>query len=223
MTFCYQSMAKLHVNTSQFDSAFPFILSSIALSEQYNYKEFERDGYQLLSDYFAAKGDYKQALDNLNKSMVLSDSVFSTEMSVKVAEIQTRYETEKMEQEIELLSMDNEIQSLKIKRKSTLVYILIALATVFILFLVILVLLLNRRRLKQQQIKSELEKSKLLENKLLEENAHQSKQLTTHALNMLQKNKLLQELEQELKSFSTKADDSLRKSWLISGGRSTAT
>lgn len=211
LTFCYQSMAKLHVNTSQFDSAFPFILSSIALSEQYNYKEFERDGYQLLSDYFAAKGDYKQALDNLNKSMVLSDSVFSTEMSVKVAEIQTRYETEKMEQEIELLSKDNEIQSLKIKRKSTLVYILIALATVFILFLVILVLLLNRRRLKQQQIKSELEKSKLLENKLLEENAHQSKQLTTHALNMLQKNKLLQELEQELKSFSTKADDSLRK------------
>ncbi len=56
-----------------------------------------------------------------------------------------------------------------------------------------------------------MEKSKLLESKLKEENAYQSKQLTTHALNMLQKNKLLLEMDNELKTYAPKTDDMLKK------------
>ncbi|MCB0807506.1 MAG: tetratricopeptide repeat protein [Bacteroidales bacterium] len=207
----YLKLAGLKLKTGGYDSAFSYLSKSIAISKKHNYKIYERDAYNLLSQFYTAKGEYEKALESRNLQMTLTDSVFSAEMATQVAELKARYETERMEKEIDILSKENEIKQLKIERKSTLVYILIIVAVVFVLLLVVAVLLLNRRRLRQKQINSELEKSKLLEHKLKEENEHQSKQLTTHALNMLQKNKLLQELDSDLRSFSPRADDGLKK------------
>ncbi|MBN1338900.1 MAG: tetratricopeptide repeat protein [Bacteroidales bacterium] len=210
LSFSYLKLADLYMQTGKPESAYAFIQRSIEISAKHNFKVYERDGYQLLSMYYANQGDYREAWACQNRQMALTDSVFSTELTSRVAEMRSKYETEKMEDKIILLSRDNEIQSLKIKRKSTQVYILVFIAVVFFLLLLVTFLLMNRRHLKQKQIKSELEKSRLLENRLLEENAYQSKQLTTHALNMLQKNNLLQALDNELKTFSTRADDALK-------------
>ena len=207
----YLKLAGLKLKTGGYDSAFSYLSKCIAISKKNNYKIYERDAYNMLSRYYTVKGKYKNALESRNLQLALTDSVFSAEMATKVAELRARYETERMEKEIDILSKENEITQLKIKRKSTLVYILVIVAVVFVLLLVVAVLLLNRRRLRQKQINTELEKSKLLEHKLKEENERQSKQLTTHALYMLQKNKLLQELDSNLKSFAPKADDGLKK------------
>jgi tetratricopeptide (TPR) repeat protein len=211
LSYSYLILAELYMDMNLGEDAFPLLLKSIQISEQYHYYDFERDAYDLLSKYYISKGDYKLAWENLNKRVELSDSVFTDEMTTRVAEIQARYNTDKMGKEIEILSKDNEIKNLKVKRKSTQVFILAIVAFLFVLLIVVMLLLLNRKRLKQKQINTELEKSKLLENKLKEENAYQSKQLTTHALNMLQKNKLLQELDSELRSFAPRADDALKK------------
>jgi tetratricopeptide (TPR) repeat protein/DNA-binding CsgD family transcriptional regulator len=211
LSFAYQNMAKLYMKMNKPEFAYPFILKSIKISELHSYRVYERDAYILLSEYFALKKNYKQAWESQKKQIVLSDSIFNSEMTTKVTEMQTKYETEKKEKEIEILTRDNEIQSLKIKRKSTQVYILIIFVILIILLLLVTFLMFNRRRLKQRHIKIELEKSKLLESKLKEENAYQSKQLTTHALNMLQKNKLLLEMDNELKTYAPKTDDMLKK------------
>lgn len=211
LAFACLNLAKLFIASGQTAAVLPFIRKSLVLSEQHNYRVFERDARALLSDYYARQGDYKQAWENRNRQVALNDSVFSSEMTGKVTEMEACYESEKMEKEIEILSKDNEIKSLRVKRKSTMVIILVILVFVFILLLLITLLLLNRRRLKQAHTITELEKSKLLESKLMEENAHQGKQLTTHALNMLRKNKLLQELDKELKSFAPKTDEATMK------------
>jgi tetratricopeptide (TPR) repeat protein len=210
LSYSYLKMAELNFNTDDPESAKSFIRKSIDISGQHGYKVYERDAYKLLALYNANKGAYREAWEYQNKLIALTDSVFSTELTSRVADMRAKYETEKMENEIVMLSKDNEIQSLKIKRKTTQVIILVIIACLFILLLVVALLLLNRRNLKQKQIKSELEKSRLLESNLMEENTYQSKQLTTHALNMLQKNKLLQGLDDELKSFASRADDGLK-------------
>lgn len=211
LSYSYFQMADLYMKMNKPEVAYPFIIESIKISELYGYKKNERNAYIVLSDYYALKKNYQQAWESQKKQIALTDSIFNSDMTTKVTEMQTKYETEKKEKEIEILSRDNEIQTLKIKRKSTQIYILIIIVILIILILLITLLLLNRRRLKQRHIKIELEKSKLLESKLQEENAYQSKQLTTHALNMLQKNKLLQEMDNELKTYAPKTDDTLKK------------
>jgi len=211
LAHAYLNMAKLYMEINEPRSAYHYIIKSKDISELQGYLVYERNAHRLLAKYYASKNNFKLAWENQQKQTVLTDSIFNSEITAKVTEMQTKYETEKKEKEIEILTRDKKIQSLKIKRKSTQVIILIIVVVLFVLILFITLLLFNSRRLKQKQIKTELEKSKLLESKLIEENVYQSKQLTTHALNMLQKNKLLQEMDNELKSFTPKADDSLKK------------
>jgi DNA-binding CsgD family transcriptional regulator/bifunctional DNA-binding transcriptional regulator/antitoxin component of YhaV-PrlF toxin-antitoxin module len=62
---------------------------------------------------------------------------------------------------------------------------------------------------EQELAKANLEKSKLKESELKKEIQYKSKQLTTHALNMIQKNTLMQEIQGELNQLTqkTKSND----------------
>lgn len=211
LTHAYINLAQLKMATNQPDSALPYILKGNDLAASQGYLIFLKDSYQLLGEYYALKKNYQLAFKYQEKQILLADSVFNTEMTSKVTEMQTRYETERKEKEIAILSKDREIQMLIIDRRTNQVYLLIVAVALVILVLILLLMLLNRRRLKQKHIRIELEKSRLIESKLKEENAYQNKQLTTHALNMLQKNKLLQELDTELKAFAPKADEALQQ------------
>jgi len=46
------------------------------------------------------------------QAVALKDSLISVESNEKMAEIQTKYETEKKEQQIEILEKDNKIQNM---------------------------------------------------------------------------------------------------------------
>jgi len=206
LSHAYSLLAGLYLKKKQAEVALFYILKNRELSEEQGYLDNLRDAYGMLAEYYFLKKDYKQVFENKNMEIELNDSIYNSDMSAKIAEMQTKYEMEKKEKEIEILSMNNEIQSLEIKKNTTQIYLLFIAVVIVVLLLLISQLLLNRKRLKQKQTQTELEKSKMLENKLKEENAFQSKQLTTHAINMLQKNKLLQELDADLKTFNNKAN-----------------
>ena len=205
------SLASLYLKMEKSQPAILSLNRSIEISKLHGYKIYERDAYGVLSEYYILKKDFRKATECRQKQIVLTDSIFNSEITTKVAELQARFETGKQEREIEILTKDKKLQSLKIKRNETQVYALIIVITIIVMLLLLTLLLLNRRRLKQLQIKSELEKNKLLENKLKEQNAYQSKQLTTHALNMLHKNELLQVLDHELTTFEENTDEELIK------------
>jgi tetratricopeptide (TPR) repeat protein len=205
------NIAGIYLEIGEKQKAYKYLTDALDLGKKINAKDIVINTYQFLASYYFEIQKYKKAYEIQKEYLKQKDSLFSFEMADKIAEIQTRYEIEKKVKEIEILTRDNEIQTLKIKRKSTQVYILVIIVILIILLLLITFLMFNRRRLKQKHYKIALEKSKLLESKLKEKNEYQSKQLTTHALNMLQKNKLLQEMENELKTFAPKTDDTLKK------------
>jgi len=205
------NIAGIYIEMGENQKAYQYLTDAINIGREINAKGILNNTYKFLASYYYEIQDYKKAFEIQQEYLKQKDSLFNFEMADKIVELQTRYEVEKKENEIEILTRDNEIQLLKIKRKSTQVYLLIILVVLTILLLLVTFLMFNRRRLKQKQIQIALEKSKLLESKLQEENAYQSKQLTTHALNMLQKNKLLQEMENELEAFASKTDAALKK------------
>jgi LytS/YehU family sensor histidine kinase len=121
--------------------------------------------YNYLSQYYATVGNFERAYHVQAEYFAIHDSLNNSEMAASITELQTKYETEKKEQEIVLLTKDTEIKDLKIKRQNAFTSALIG---VVILIIVVGVLWFSRLREKQMREKTELEKTNLeTEQKLL--------------------------------------------------------
>ena len=75
-------------------------------------KKWQMHLYGKLVDLEKQRGNFQQALEYHQKRDIVKDSLFDASQSEKIAALQTRYETEKKEQEIASLQKDNEIKSL---------------------------------------------------------------------------------------------------------------
>ena len=145
------------------EKAINFMEQSLNLAEEIGSKTHILNCYRDLAEYHALTGDYQTAYKYKNSYIALNDSVFTQEKIAKIAEIQTKYETEKKEQEIEILTKNNEIQELKIHSQKQMRNLLIVILVLFLLLVFFLIVryrknLIMNKILKLQ--KSELEEAK---------------------------------------------------------------
>jgi tetratricopeptide (TPR) repeat protein len=95
-------------------------------------KGLMQDVYEALSRFHAAKGDFKQALEDHRRYSDLRQQILDHDSAAKLAETQAKYESEKKQREIGLLQRDNDIQRLQLAsarmRMSALVAGVLALA-----------------------------------------------------------------------------------------------
>lgn len=105
---------------------------------------------------YAAAGDYKKAYENMELLKLYSDTILREDNVKVLNELETKYQTEKKEQQVRELSQQNEISQLKLKQRNIWIIVLIVLAFAVAggIFFVS-----RQRLLKQQQ--------ETLENKLL--------------------------------------------------------
>lgn len=73
---------------------------------------FKMSCYNELSKIYQEQNDYQKAYEYSMKKIALKDSLFTLDSEEKIAEIKTKYETEKKEQQIEILKKENQIQSM---------------------------------------------------------------------------------------------------------------
>lgn len=99
--------------------------------------------YHRLSEYYASNKDFEQALYYLKKHEALTDTVAGKAVLLQLKELETSYNTEKKEKEIELLKKDQALHKAEISRqRANTIIIVIALISVII----ISTLLINRYR-----------------------------------------------------------------------------
>ncbi|MEO0902793.1 MAG: HAMP domain-containing sensor histidine kinase, partial [Bacteroidota bacterium] len=98
-----------------------------------------------LSDLYASTNDYKKAFEYLQVVKARDDSLLSATSAKNIAEIEEKYQNEQKQQEIELLSAENEISSLKIQKQQNLRNYLILAA---VLLLVLIGVVYNRYQVK---------------------------------------------------------------------------
>ncbi len=100
-----------------------------------------------LSLLWAAKSDFKKAFSFHQSYASIKDSLYESEKSKQISELQTKYDTEKKETKINLLTQETRLKSVQLRQG------ILAIA-VLVLLLVALVgiglLLRNRTKLKQQ-------------------------------------------------------------------------
>lgn len=66
----------------------------------------------------SAKGDYYNALIRKSKAIKIKDSLLNEKLNLQITELQTKYETEKKQSQIDFLTTQNTIQTLNLKNKT---------------------------------------------------------------------------------------------------------
>ncbi|MCK5028026.1 MAG: tetratricopeptide repeat-containing sensor histidine kinase [Bacteroidales bacterium] len=116
-------------------------------AQQVNSKRLLMQAYEQLSLTFEKTNVEKKALSNYKFFNVYKDSVFNEEKSNQIIEMQTRYETNKKEQENALLKNKNSLNEAQIQRQRIVVFSIIS----FLILITILVLVLLNSRRKQKK------------------------------------------------------------------------
>ncbi|MBL7740753.1 MAG: tetratricopeptide repeat protein [Chitinophagaceae bacterium] len=101
------------------------VMSYFKKSEQllslHNNKAQFRDYYQQLSVFYKDNGNYGAAYDTYKKYIAYRDSLVNQNTASAIAEINTRYETEKKDNEITRLNAGQRIKQLEIEKQKALI------------------------------------------------------------------------------------------------------
>ncbi|MBC6698117.1 tetratricopeptide repeat-containing sensor histidine kinase [Hymenobacter puniceus] len=124
--------------------------------------------YQKLASLYQRENNYPQALAALRRYSDLQDSVFAEQRSAQIAELQTRYESEKKGREIQLLLKNRQIQDASLHRQKLLRNAM----AVGALLLLLTVAALYRGRREQARINRLLQRKNRAINRQKQELSH---------------------------------------------------
>lgn len=109
----------------------------MATSKSLGIKEHIKQAYFALSEYYQATDNYKKAHESIQFYTLYSDSIINESVNQTVAEMQTKFDTDKKEQEIEKLSQEKVIQELVIQEKNNQILITVLGLILVIIFSVV--------------------------------------------------------------------------------------
>lgn len=110
----------------------------ISLSKKIQSPTKHAEGMRLLGEILAKKGQFREAYSTQRDLAILQDSIFNTEKSEQILDMEARYENDRKEQEINLLNAEKEITELTLQRQEILRNYLIIIA--FVIFILAFVL-----------------------------------------------------------------------------------
>lgn len=167
--YVLSAIGTCHMYLGNYDMARQNLLQAQKIAVENKLKVIEQETYQALSELSEKTGDYKNALYYKNRFIAIKDSIYAEENIKRIEFLDAQYQSAKKEKDILSLQKDKQIQTLSIRQKSTLNYILIcSLAALLIVVFLGYRNLRHRKQLARQQHElqqqriRELEKDKQL-------------------------------------------------------------
>ncbi|MDD2549959.1 MAG: tetratricopeptide repeat protein [Bacteroidales bacterium] len=149
------------------DRAEQYLLQSLKISKDLGVKDLVMLTHQKVSKIYEKTGNLSNALKHIKDYNRVKDELFSEQSQKAITEMQTKYETEKKEQEIKNLNIESELQHSVIQRQRLTIALAIGGIIVILAFSV---LLINMVRQKQRANKILEEKNELI--------SHQKQEIT---------------------------------------------
>jgi serine phosphatase RsbU (regulator of sigma subunit) len=141
------SLGNNYCNRKKTDEGISYLDKALVIAKELGAKELLKYGYEELAKAYADKRNYAKAYEYQNLLIAVKDSILSLESTQQLNELQTKYETEKKQKEIVLLTKESEIRALQLNRNKLW---LIVLCAAVLLVIVLAVLFYNRSKLKQR-------------------------------------------------------------------------
>ncbi|WP_103068097.1 tetratricopeptide repeat-containing sensor histidine kinase [Aquimarina sediminis] len=151
--YTYNNVGYSYLKKEEFGKAITYLDSALSNAQEMSKSNI----YNNLKEAYSGLNDYKTALYYADLKDTLKDSITNGKQKEKVAELTEKFESEKKQQQINILDTKNELQALTIKQQN---YLLV----VFVIF-TFLILILGYFGFKSYKTKQKLD-TLLLQQKL---------------------------------------------------------
>jgi len=171
----YYSIGNVYVALNNYDEAIKKQKEAIQIAQEIAANPILKEGYFHLSSTYEKMMNYKESLKYYKLYSALKDSIYNTEKSAQIAEIKSKYETEKKQEQIDLLQKEQAIKDLEITRNEDKIrnQSILLIASFLGIFVVFLFALLLYRQIHQKQkinaLLAEKNKELDLQNRKLEQ------------------------------------------------------
>ncbi|MEA3443294.1 MAG: hypothetical protein U9R19_01060, partial [Bacteroidota bacterium] len=173
------NIADVYMKLNKYDSALFYYEITEDLALRYELKSERLGAYGGLSELCFLKQEYKKAFMYQQKYYDLKDTIFSYEKDKQIVEISEKYESEKKEQENQMLKQQNEIQTLELEKGENKFLYTLIIAGIIVVFIILIALLLYNSILRKKKTNRELniknEQITLQKDKILEALKHLSR------------------------------------------------
>ncbi|MCF8364937.1 MAG: tetratricopeptide repeat-containing sensor histidine kinase [Bacteroidales bacterium] len=126
------NLGDAYFHENEMEKSHFFLERALTLAREIDSKKLIRDIYEILSNWYEAEKNFETALAYYKSMTVLNDSLFNSEKSNQIKNLQIVYEVEKKEKEI--LEKDISIEKLKTSQFYLLLAIIVALSLAFIVY-----------------------------------------------------------------------------------------
>lgn len=141
------NIGTLYSKIGDMDRAMNYFKRGLTLADSIKSKEMMMKSNLELSEVYVKKEDYKNAYNYFKRHAAIKDTLLNENNSKNMAEIQTKYGTEKKEKEIELLTKERSLKEAALKTQNIVKNGSIAVSILLLLFAL---LAYNRYRIKQK-------------------------------------------------------------------------
>ncbi|OJJ23047.1 hypothetical protein BKI52_01460 [marine bacterium AO1-C] len=216
-------LGDIYRKQGEYQQALTHTRQACDLAKQLNQKYQVRSALRDLAKTYVLLKDYQKAHELLEQSYLLYSEIYDEESARQIARMQTLYETSQKEKQIAVLEKDQKIalifrylfaggalmllvigwvifsrQRLRIKSNREIIE---QNKRIYEAQQALVQTELENTQLNEQKLKTELENKQLKEQNLQAELEAKSKELTTHALHIIQKNKMLEGLKDRLRDI----------------------
>ena len=122
MTYALNDLAGCYVDKKDFPKAINYFDQTIELGQKIGAKDIVKEAFKNLAGLYELQKDYKSAYSYHKKYSDIKDSILNEESSKQITEMQTKYETEKKEQQITLLNKDKELLDAQLNRQKIIIW-----------------------------------------------------------------------------------------------------
>jgi len=122
MAMSLNNISGVYLEKKDFVSAIESSQKGLSIAKEMNSKQDLKDSYKNLADAYGGLNDFKNAYEFHKLFSEMKDSLLNEESSKQITEMQTKYETEKKEQQITLLNKDKELQDAQLNRQKIIIW-----------------------------------------------------------------------------------------------------
>ncbi len=125
-------LAGVHRSLKEYEAGILAAKEALDISIRIGAKDETMQATNELALLYASTNDYKQAFTYYQSYEVVKNSLFETEKTKQISELQTKYDTEKKESKIFSLTQENKIKDINIRQNTIIIVSLVLL--LFVLF-----------------------------------------------------------------------------------------
>lgn len=149
----HANIGKSYLELKDFDRALPELIIYRDKALEINSGYLIQDAYSLLSEYYKRTGNFEHSLELYQKAVLYNDSILNEKNTRYLNEIQTLYDSKKKQQQIELLTVENQV-----KTQQNYIYLFVVIL-VLLVAIVIYILLKKKADTRSNELEARLFRS----------------------------------------------------------------